>query len=106
MALRLHDCPWEGEGRHRFLIHDRDAIYVPAVDRAIRSMGLRVLKTPVRTPQANAFCERLIGTRRRGSPRPHLVERQFFRRNRFSTARCACDVSPSRTIVSRPVSKR
>jgi transposase InsO family protein len=54
-----------GETDHRFLIHDRDAIYAPAVDRAIRSMGLRVLKTPVRTPQANAFCERLIGTIRR-----------------------------------------
>lgn len=25
-------------------------------------MGLRVLKTPVRCPQADAFCERLIGT--------------------------------------------
>ena len=28
-------------------------------------MGRRVLTTPVRTPQANAFCERLIGTMRR-----------------------------------------
>jgi putative transposase len=54
-----------GETAHRFLIHDRDAIYAPAVDGAIRSMGLRVLKTPVRTPQANAFCERVIGTIRR-----------------------------------------
>jgi hypothetical protein len=27
-------------------------------------MGRHVLKTPVRTPQANAFCERLIGTMR------------------------------------------
>jgi putative transposase len=54
-----------GETAHRFLVHDRDAIYAPAVDRAVRSMGLRVLKTPVRTPQANAFCERLIGTIRR-----------------------------------------
>ena len=35
------------------------------MDRAIASMGRRVLKTPVRTPQANAFCERLIGTTRR-----------------------------------------
>jgi hypothetical protein len=35
-----------GETAHRFLIHDRDAIYAPVVDRAIRSMGLRVLKTP------------------------------------------------------------
>jgi transposase InsO family protein len=54
-----------GETPHRFLVHDRDAIYAPAVDGAIRSMGLRVLKTPVRTPQANAYCERLIGTIRR-----------------------------------------
>jgi transposase InsO family protein len=54
-----------GETAHRFLIHDRDAIYAPVVDRAIRSMGLRVLKTPARTPQANAVCERLIGTIRR-----------------------------------------
>ena len=49
----------------RFVMHDRDAIDAPTVDRAIRSMGPRVLKTPVRTPQANAFCERLIGTMRR-----------------------------------------
>ena len=28
-------------------------------------MGRDVLKTPARTPQANAFCERLIGTIRR-----------------------------------------
>ncbi|PYR47673.1 MAG: hypothetical protein DMF89_18170 [Acidobacteria bacterium] len=41
---------------------DRDAIYAPAVDSAIKSMGLRVLKTPVRMPQANASDERLIGT--------------------------------------------
>jgi len=54
-----------GESAHRFLIHDRDAIYAPAVDRAVEAMGLRVLKTPVRTPQANAFCERVIGTMRR-----------------------------------------
>jgi transposase InsO family protein len=28
-------------------------------------MGVRVLKTPVQAPQANAYCERLIGTIRR-----------------------------------------
>ncbi len=54
-----------GEAAHRFLVHDRDAIFAPPVDRAVTAMGLRVLKTPVRTPQANAFCERLIGTMRR-----------------------------------------
>jgi transposase InsO family protein len=53
------------DATHRFVIHDRDAIYAPAVDRAVKAMGLRVLKTPVRMPQANAFCERVIGTMRR-----------------------------------------
>jgi hypothetical protein len=28
-------------------------------------MGLSILKTPFRTPQANAFCERLVGSIRR-----------------------------------------
>ena len=45
--------------------HDRDAIFAPAVDEALRSMSLQVLKTPVRAPQANAHCERFIGTARR-----------------------------------------
>jgi putative transposase len=31
----------------------------------ITALGLRVLKTPVRSPQANALCERLLGTLRR-----------------------------------------
>jgi putative transposase len=53
------------ETSHRFVLHDRDSIYAATVDRAIASMGRHVLKTPVRTPQANACCERLIGTMRR-----------------------------------------
>src|SRR5262249_18271136 len=31
----------------------------------LAAMGLTILKTPVRSPQANAFCERVIGTIRR-----------------------------------------
>jgi transposase InsO family protein len=50
---------------YRFLLHDRDSIFSPQLDQGIRHLGLRVLKTPVRTPQANALCERLIGTLRR-----------------------------------------
>ena len=52
-------------GAYRVLVHDRDGIFAPAVDEAVRSMSLRVLKTPVRAPQANAHCERFIGTARR-----------------------------------------
>jgi putative transposase len=54
-----------GDEPHRFLIHDRDSIYSAEVDRTITAMGLTILKTPVRAPKANAFCERLIGTIRR-----------------------------------------
>ena len=44
---------------------DLDSIYSEGVDRTIAAMGLTVPKTPVGAPQANAFCERLIGTIRR-----------------------------------------
>src|SRR3954467_5230020 len=54
-----------GDGRHRSVVDDHDSIYSEGVDRTIAAMGLMVLKTPVRAPQANAFCERLIGTIRR-----------------------------------------
>jgi hypothetical protein len=54
-----------GEEPHRFLIHDHDSIYSDGVDRTIAAMGLTILKTPVRSLQANAFCERVIGTIRR-----------------------------------------
>ena len=50
---------------YRFLIHDRDAIFSQDLNRHVRNMGLRVLKTPPRAPQANALCERVLGTLRR-----------------------------------------
>lgn len=50
---------------YRFVIHDRDGIFSPRLDAEFKSFGVRVLKTPVRAPKANAFCERLIGRIRR-----------------------------------------
>lgn len=54
-----------GELSYRFVLHDRDSIFSSELDCSLKSMGMRVLKTPYRAPQANAFCERLIGTMRR-----------------------------------------
>jgi putative transposase len=54
-----------GEKPYRFLIHDRDNVYSSQLDSALKAMGLGILKTPFRAPQANAFCERLVGTIRR-----------------------------------------
>jgi putative transposase len=49
----------------RFLIHDRDSIYSADFRRRVKGFGTRCLVTPPRAPQANAFCERVIGTLRR-----------------------------------------
>jgi len=54
-----------GDHDYRFLIHDRDSIFSTEVDDELKSFGLKVLRTPVQAPKANAFCERLIGTVRR-----------------------------------------
>jgi len=53
------------EDGYRYLIHDRDSIFARNLDGFIKSFGLRVLKSPPRSPMANAVCERLIGTIRR-----------------------------------------
>jgi transposase InsO family protein len=50
---------------YRFVLHDRDSIYSPGLDAAVTAMGVRVLRTPVHAPTANAFCERLLGSLRR-----------------------------------------
>lgn len=50
---------------HRYLLHDRDSIFAKHVDESIKALGLSVLKSPPRSPKANAICERVIGTIRR-----------------------------------------
>jgi transposase InsO family protein len=50
---------------YRFLLHDRDSIFSADCDASVQRLGVKVLKSPPRSPKANAFCERLIGTLRR-----------------------------------------
>jgi putative transposase len=49
----------------RFLIRDRDSKFTSMFDAVFASEGIRILRTPVRAPQANAIAERWIGTARR-----------------------------------------
>lgn len=44
----------------RYLLHDRDAKFSGPFDEIVRCEGVRVVKTPVRAPQASAVAERWV----------------------------------------------
>jgi putative transposase len=64
-AQRFVEAAADARQIPRFLVHDRDSIYGADFRRRVRGLGTRLLATPPRSPKANAFGERVIGTLRR-----------------------------------------
>jgi transposase InsO family protein len=49
----------------KFLIRDRDSKFTSMFDAVFTSEGIQIIKTPIRSPRANAIMERWIGSLRR-----------------------------------------
>ena len=47
---------------YRFVLRDRDSIFSQELDKAVTQLGVRVLRTPVRAPMANASGAVYAGT--------------------------------------------
>ncbi len=49
----------------KFLLRDRDSKFSAAFDAVFTAAGIRILRSPIRAPRANAIAERWIGGCRR-----------------------------------------
>jgi putative transposase len=53
------------EQSFQFILHDRDSKFSRAFDEVFRSEDMKIVRTPIRAPNANAYAERCVGTLRR-----------------------------------------
>jgi putative transposase len=63
-AQQLREATPFGEGP-KYLIRDNDRKFGLEFERVANGAGIKVLKTPIEAPKANAICERMLGSVRR-----------------------------------------
>jgi len=64
VAQQLREATPYGQAP-KYLIRDNDRKFGPHFERVATASGIKVLRTPYRTPRANAICERFLGSVRR-----------------------------------------
>jgi transposase InsO family protein len=64
VAQQLREATPYGQAP-KYLIRDNDRKFGPNFARVAATSGIKILRTPYRTPRANAVCERFLGSVRR-----------------------------------------
>jgi putative transposase len=80
VAQQLREATPNGQAS-KYLIRDNDRKFSQHFARVATTSGIKVLRTPYRTPQANAICERFLGSVRRACLEHILIlhEKQLHR---------------------------
>jgi putative transposase len=87
----------------RALVRDRGSQFIDAFDEIFRTEGLKILKTPARTPVANAFAQRWIGSiRRELLDRTIIWNRRQLERLVIDFIRHYNEHRPHRSLEQRP----
>ena len=93
----------ERAGQFRFLIRDRDSKFTAALDEVFAGNGVRIIKSPVRSPRANSFAERYVRTLRRGCLDHLLIQgERHLRRILTEYSRHYNDHRPHQSREQRP----
>ena len=64
LAQQVREATPYGQ-KPKFLLRDNDAKFGPAFARVAKASGIKIVRTPVRAPRANAIAERFLGSARR-----------------------------------------
>ena len=114
MLQQARNLLMELDDRHRrvrFLIHDRDSKFPAAFDVLVLNENIKVVRTPVRAPNANAHMERWVGSARRecldrllivGRRQLEHVLRVYMRHYNRGRPHRALDLRPPDRLETRP----
>ena len=80
----------EHESAIKFLVCDRDTKFTGSFDTVFIAEGIRIIKTPVQAPRANAIAERFVRTARR-----ECLDRMLMLGRRHPEVRRALQPAPS-----------